>query len=68
MFHLISNKLLKPVIKHRIGCKWDSLEARRVKPGDMSTQWDVRDITHVFIAASSKEQPVLMCKKKSVKY
>lgn len=37
---------------------------RRVKLGDMRNQWDIRDITHVFIAASSKEQPVLMSKKR----
>lgn len=65
MFHLIANKLLKPLLLNTVlRRKWDSLDARRVKPGDMSTQWDLRDITHVFIAASSKEQPVLMCKKK----
>lgn len=54
-----------PVIKHRIEVQERILWMQeRVKPGDTSTQWDVRDITHVFIAASSKEQPVPMYKKK----
>lgn len=53
-----------PVIKHRIEVQERILWMQeRVKPGDISTQWDVRDITHVFIAASSKEQPVPMYKK-----
>lgn len=60
MFHVIANRLLKTLLLNTV------LEvgfSGRVKPGDRSTQWDIRDIIHVFVAASSKEQPVLMCKK-----